>query len=245
MYKYRNPITEVGPYSRVVPFNREFYVAESQILTSNDILEPLAGSEAAIANKVPIIGATTIYRLIGNGVNEPSFSSDFSSVTGYGYNKEVGAVNVIVMWFDGSSFLYKVLRETPTPEIPFLGKDQWVADFGLGADTLSLVINYFSYLGDIMPTGVLGQGRKRVSAFDFIRSVHYTGTEPIIYSISRDGGDSVENTDPKLAYVDYDCMDVGQLSTILVYAYVMDGPVSQPYFIQVMVQDTMLVCGPQ
>jgi hypothetical protein len=245
MYTYRNPITEIGDYSSVVPFNREFFVVEDKILTSNDILTPLTGSDAAIANKTPLPGATTIYRLIGNGVNEPTFDSAFSSLTGYGYNKEAGAVNTIVMRYDGSAFFYTVLRETPTPVPPLIAKDDWVGDFGYGPGVLSLTINYNTYLGDILHTTVLGVGRKSISVFDLIRSVHYTGADTLMYVIQKDGDAPVGNIDPRLAVVDYDCTDVGIPINLTVFVAESIGPLaSQIYTIPTNLSDTALVCAP-
>jgi hypothetical protein len=194
------PVTEEGPVKANVPFHRYLYTATGTI-SSRMQFSPVV--EIGTPEEFrPIPGATTIYNLYADGLNIPTFSSDFiREPRSQEYNSSEGALNQITFKFDGYNFWYAIA--TPQTE-------QWlelVGDFGYGPDLIVLSgadvnIEGFMYQGN--PIG-------RVTAFDILTSVHYTGSNVLTYAISIDGsGQWFENSDPRKAALSLSCMQVGQ-----------------------------------
>ena len=192
----QTPLVVVGSYSATVPFNYSLFVAETT-LVSNDRLIPQTGPGLP-ENMKPRIGARVIYRLISDGIHAPALSPLFkkkSSSMGYDYTP--GAVNILEFVYDGFDFWYAVASDTTGSAPDFVG------DFGLGADELSVRIT--SSVSAITVDEIASS-----AAWDFISAIHYVGIAPLTYKI-RKLGDLVwnENTNPRLALIEWDCVDLG------------------------------------
>jgi hypothetical protein len=194
------PVTEEGPVKANVPFHRYLYTATGTIssrIQFNPVVEIGTPEEFR-----PIPGATTIYNLYADGLNIPTFSSDFiREPRSQEYNSSEGALNQITFKFDGYNFWYTIAT---------LQTEQWlelVGDFGYGSDLIVLSgadVNISGFVYEGNPTGM-------VTAFDILTSVHYTGSNVLTYSISLAGtGQWFEHSDPRKAALSLDCNLLGQ-----------------------------------
>lgn len=236
------PTYELGPYSSKVPFYRHVYVAET-ILTSNDVLEPFFDKEGG-SRLAPQTGATTIYRLIGNGVNVPTFDPQFSPTTGVQYDSTAGIVNVVIFKYDGTDFTYSITKLEPVVNIPSFGIPAFVSDFGLG-NVIYINTKYgISFFMSLSVTDTPGWGLRVISAFDILTSVHYTGSETLIYEMSKDGVTWNSSTDPKDAVVVFDCVDLMEAQSEI-HIRVTDGVLMSQELILIgpPVTDPYSICG--
>jgi hypothetical protein len=238
IYSNRIPIIRFGDYETIIPFDTELLVVE-HTLTSDDVLSPLYKGAPESTGRDPRPGATVIYKLTADGSHEPSFDPLFVRMNGYQYIMEAGAVNTIVFTFDGTNFLYTVLRETPVATPPVLGKEELVGDFGWEPGALVVNANgASSYLAVLLPPG-----RYILSAFDLVASVHYTGADELTYHMQRAGDPSVSGTDPKAVAVEFDCGDT--LAPVDISMWITAGMVmSAPLVFSVSVSDPNGVCLP-
>jgi hypothetical protein len=194
-YNKRPEIVYVGDYTTEIPFYIEFFVTE-HLLNTPDILTPQRDTEG----KSPRIGATSIYRLIGDGSTEPTFHSSLTKAsTSANYDVTQGIVNVIEFFYDGETFWYTIVNGLPV-------KNDAVQDKGEGPTVLSITVT-----GVSLPIqgGSILAAKARVTVKELLVSVGYEGTETITYGIGRSPNVTVFNTDPLLAYLDFDCAEVG------------------------------------
>jgi hypothetical protein len=194
--------TELGAYVTTVPFYRNLYIA-STTLTSNDVIAPLMFLGVP-AHLRPIIGAKAIYRLIADGIHVPTFSSDFKKTyDSLNYNTTEDVVNLIEFSYDGADFRYKI-----TPEVLGIEYPRWVGDYGLGDDIIHIVGTDDN---DSIIQATTPSPSARRSVYNLLKSLHYTGRNPILYSISEDGINWTESLDPKQAYIIRTCPEVGDM----------------------------------
>jgi hypothetical protein len=196
----QTPTTEIGPYNTQVPFHRELYIAETT-LTSFDTLIPVYGPGYPKKYR-PILGAKTIYRLIGDGTAIPGFDPLFKKTfDSFNYNNEIGVVNLITFVYDGTDFRYTIAPETIGYEFP-----RQVGNFGLGRDLMTLVgHNEMKAILQLID----GQKVAFISVFNTIKSIHYVGSKQILYHISKDGITWDTDLDPKQARLAYSCAEQG------------------------------------
>lgn len=56
----------------------------------------------------PVIGGSAEIRMIGNGVNTPTFTTFVASTSNVAYDPTAAAVNKIVFYYDGTSAFYSI-----------------------------------------------------------------------------------------------------------------------------------------
>lgn len=239
----RTPLVVVGDLLPEVKFNVELYMAEEN-LTTPVTLTPLAvaGSQEALK---PLIGAKVIYKFTNTGPGGtltigPGFSIDPQSVL---FDPAPFAVNIVTMFYDGSEFWACLSTANPVPiPLPAGGAITRIGDFGWGpglivVNTSSVEISLIDLLGT--PTG-------QISAFDAIASIHYTGTDDLIFTVDDmfNPGTPSTNADPKLAVRQYGCADLGmQFASITVSEAT--GPLTSiPTAVVVTVDDNGPICNP-
>jgi len=211
----RAPTTKVGVFQEKVPFNTELLIAE-QDLDQMYTIEPIEDLGTPESLK-PVPGCQVIYRLVGTGdANVPILGASFNKEGGSAdFDTDLNAVNLLSMWYDGAEFWYSVSNFNPPP-VPSSECMAKIGDLGLGPDVLMVFVNPAA-TGYISPDDppVYATDFSIVSAFDVISSIHYLGTEQLIYSIAKDDGGGapgvwVSNTDPRLAQLEFDCDSLGQ-----------------------------------
>lgn len=204
----RTPLVIVGDLLPEVKFNTELYMAEAD-LTSEVTLTPLAipGSQEYLK---PLIGAKVVYKFTnaGPGANliiGPGFSRDPQSVL---YDAAPGAVNIVTMFYDGSEFWVCLSTANPAPIPVPTGGISRIGDFGWGPGVI--VVNASSV--EVSLIDLLGTPTAQISAFDIISSIHYTGTDDLIFTVDDmfNPGTPSTNADPKLAVRQYGCAELGQ-----------------------------------
>lgn len=186
-------------------------------------------------------GSTTFYRLIGDGSHIPTFDSAFKKISGAEYVALDGFVNLIVFQYTGLEFLYEIFHaDLPAAVWPH---DTVVDDFGLG-NILKFVATPFLIYANLQIVEDGGLPQYSISAFDLLTSVHYTGTETLTYSVSKDGITWSESTDPKQAYVVYECDDIIAVPPFHVDVHIMvsDGTLTQTMILSVYVSDPFTLC---
>ncbi len=207
----KTPTVVVGAFTENVPFHNTLFIAELDV-TDPITLTPV-GNLGTPEIYRPIAGSKVIYKLTAASPNVPTISSGFNiDPASVLYDATPGALNIVTMWYDGAEFWLTMANNLATPiPTPTAGVSR-VGDFGWGGAVI--VPNV------IMATTALhdtGAGiAARVSAFDIITSVHYTGTDTLTYTLGTTTGSipgPVSDTDPKLAYVEFACADLG-LQTI-------------------------------
>jgi hypothetical protein len=233
------PVVEIGEYSPYIPFNRSLFVAEHR-LTSNDRLTPALNPSGPL----PIRGATTIYRLIGDGAHSPSIDPNMENIGGILYNPAVDVVNLVVFSYDGIAFTYTIAQPLVVEES--YNKSMAIGDYGHGDGIIVPVINP---VGSHLPLGLYRVGDAPgayyvVSMFDLVKSIHYTGEETLVYRISKDGLVWVEDTNPKLAQLMFSCAEAGFPFTVQIQ--VTDGNAVSSDIIQmsILISDVYFLCGP-
>jgi len=193
-YNKRPEIVFVGDYTPNIPFHIEYFVTE-HLLDTPDQLAPEVDSEG----KSPRVGATSLYRLIGDGSTEPVFSSTLiKSSTSANYDVTQGIVNLIEFFYDGDTFWYTIINGLATSDSP-------IQDKGEGPTTLSITTRPASTAVQLVD----GTPLARITVKELLVSVGYEGTEEITYGIGKDYIITEFNTDPLLAYVDYECAELG------------------------------------
>lgn len=239
----RTPLTVVGPLLPEVKFNIELYIAEAD-LTNEVTLTPISQVGTPESLK-PIIGAKVIYKFTNAGpaanlVIGPGFNLDPQSVL---FDPAPGAVNVVTMFYDGTEFWANLSTANPTPvPLPAGGSITRIGDFGWGPDII--VVNT-----QPCQTGILvmeGGPLTRVSAFDLITSIHYLGTDTLVFTLDdySNPGTPVSDTDPKLAYREFDCTQIGVQVVGVTVSELEGALVSQQVQVYVQVDDqTPSVCG--
>ena len=99
---YKSKVTQ---FSVDVPFYRMCTICQAEI-GEGIVIEPL---NSTAVGKVPIPGATALYRLRGDGVNSPTFSHAFKKTTiSEEYDSTLGAVNLVSFLYDGIDFWYTI-----------------------------------------------------------------------------------------------------------------------------------------
>jgi hypothetical protein len=194
------PVIEIGEVSAKVPMYRSLYVAQA-VLNSSITFEPIKalGNPPTIR---PIVGAKTYFTLIADGSTYPAFSADFKRTRdSLNYNPTLGMVNLVSFTYDGVDFKYSI-----TPAELYVEYPRWVGNFGLGPDVMLLVAHDDAEIVIQYTDPPVA----RRCAFNLIKSLHYIGTNPILYSLSKDGAHWVSNVDPKLAELEFSCAEVGQ-----------------------------------
>ena len=96
-----------------VPFNRQLTVCQAEVNATGFALIPVID---AADGKTPIPGATTIYRLYGDGTNAPRFSTIFKKTSlSEEYVNTKGVLNVVKFFYDGVDFWYTIWQEYSAP----------------------------------------------------------------------------------------------------------------------------------
>lgn len=104
---------KVTEFSEEVPFYRACTICQVGIETDSIIISPLV---TTAVGKIPIPGATAIYRLRGDGTNSPTFSHAFKKTKGSEeYDTTLGAVNLVRFLYDGVDFWYTIYVEDSGP----------------------------------------------------------------------------------------------------------------------------------
>jgi hypothetical protein len=182
----------------------------------------------------PIVGAKTYFTLIGDGTTYPAFGPDFKETRdSLNYNSSAGMINLVSFTYDGTDFKYSI-----TPQSLYVEYPRWVGNFGLGPNRMILVAHDD---GEIIIQDTTPPKSTRC-AFNLIKSLHYIGTNPILYSLSKDGVVWVSNVDPKLAQLSFSCAEVGP-RTIYIKAGEVGSSMETPVVaVQLTPTDSELYC---
>lgn len=222
------PTTKIANYSPVVQFQKEFVIIEHTLI-ANDLFVP---------DKTKLlIGAKTVYKLIGDGIHTPSFSNDFiADPLSSEYNRLEDAVNIVTFIYDGIAFRYSVTSYTSIDLPPYA-----VADYDLDDTVIAVGLHrVIAAMFTNSENDIVGQ----VSVFDIISSVHYTGVLPLQYGIrlpDYPGSDWVWSPNAKDAKALVDCLGLGQWT---VEVQITDGVISSDVVTSaVTFQDNTLICG--
>lgn len=221
------PIVKTSPYTAIVPFDSKLYFAQG-ILTANDVLSPKLTQAKA--------GATAVYKLTGDGVHAPTFSSLFNKNLGSSdYDKQDGVINVITFTFDGVSFWYTLSAYATLDPPPYA-----VGDYGL--DDTVIVVATHNVVAPLYRPALLAPPTGYVSVFDVLSSVHYKGIRQLQYSIRINGGTTwTTSPNAKDAKIVVDC---DYLGAMLLDIRVGDGALmSEIVTARVTFQDTANLCG--
>jgi hypothetical protein len=222
----QTPIIISASYTSEVPFSKKVYFAEV-LFDFDDELFPNIDR--------PLIGSKAIYKLISDGIHEPTFSREFTldPLSGV-YNKEQGATNIITFRYDGVNYWYNINSYTDVDETPYA-----VGDYGLDSSVIvvathNVVASTFRNEEDDVVV--------QVSVYDVISSVHYVGAGQLFYRIRLQGAPTwIESYNAKDAKWEGTCNDLGpQIFEVQVTDGVLtsDSCVSQVTF-----EDTNLLCS--
>jgi hypothetical protein len=204
----RTPLVVVGDFLPEVKFNTELYIAEHDLRTPVT-LTPITEVGTPESSK-PIIGAKVIYKFTNTGPGGtitigPGFSIDPQSVL---FDPTPFAVNIVTMFYDGTDFWASLSTANPTPiPVPTGGGVSRIGDFGWGAGII--VVNTCPC--EVGLIDLLGTPTAKVSAFDIISSVHYTGTDELVFILDDfyNQGSPESALDPKNAQWTYGCAELG------------------------------------
>ena len=213
-------------------------------MTAEVVLTPL-GQLGTPEQLKPIIGAKVVYKFTnaGPGANlviGPGFNLDPQSVL---FDPAPGAVNVVTMFYDGTEFWACLSTANPIPiPVPSAGSITRIGDFGWGEGII--VVNTCPVEIGLIDVG--GTPTAQFSAFDIISSIHYTGTDNLIFTVNDFSNPGVPSTnaDPRLAVYQFGCAEVGiQVASIVVAEE--SGPL-QSEVVQALVQvdDQGGLCNP-
>jgi len=228
-YYKQIPEVRVIDYNPVIEFYKGTLIAEYTLTgTITDIMYPAPVRE----KQVPVPGTKVLYRILGNGSDTPALFGFNPTTNSAGFNIGLGAVNLIEFLFDGEDYWFTIKSGLPAP-------DPVIIDKGLGSAVLSVTTKPYV----VMPVqNVLGVPLARLTVKELLINIHYTGVLPLTYYIKPTGNPAPynQNTDPLLAYWDFNCNDLGQQP---ISVYVSDGVLTSPVVdCSVLLQDNNGTC---
>jgi len=101
---YASVASNIVKFSTSVPFEASYSYAKQYTLTANTTIIP--------KKKDAIVGATTVYRIIGDGTSVVTFTGFKRKNTSKLFDNNGDAVNIVEFFYDGYDYWLNIFQET-------------------------------------------------------------------------------------------------------------------------------------
>ncbi len=98
-------------FSLVVPFFRPYSIAQTYMELNSEFTPMTAANQPG--EQYPVAGSGALYRVLGDGVHTPTFSSVFKKSSSSGdYVSDAHTLNLITFIYDGIDYWYSIIQQS-------------------------------------------------------------------------------------------------------------------------------------